>query len=340
MKRKSVSKVIIGLVLILTMVLLAACGADAPPSQTETPSEQASAPAADPSDAPAEGSEQLSIGAVLSSTYTEFWSAVALGVEEGARDLGVNVTVVAPASEADIASQTNMVEEMISRDIDALIVSPVESATMVAPLKAAIDKNIPVVVFDSDTAENRDVFVGISNKEAAASVSPVLSSVLGEGKKYVMIGGVQGHQADIGRCDGFKQAISESGGELLELQNGDWTADKAMTIMENFLSKYTEIDAVCCASDNTALGALRAVQATDRDIEVIGFDANESAVQEVIDGNMLATISQDAYNIGYTTVECAVKLANGEKVDEFVYVPTQLVTGENAKEFYDSMWGS
>ncbi len=194
-------------------------------------------------------------------------------------------------------------------------------------------------MFDSDTGSNRDVFVGISNEEAAASVAPVLESTLGSGAKYVMIGGLEGHQANTGRTAGFKQAIEASGGELLELQNGDWTADKAMSIMENFLSKFPEIDGVLCASDNTALGALRAVQTSGRDIKVVGFDANESAVQEVIKGTMLATISQDAYQIGFTSLESAVKLAKGEKLDEFITVPTKLVTQENAQEFYDSVWG-
>jgi ribose transport system substrate-binding protein len=110
--------------------------------------------------------------------------------------------------------------------------------------------------------------------------------------------------------------------------------------MENFLQKYAEIDGVLCASDNTALGALRAVQASERDIKVIGFDANESAVQEVAAKNMLCTVSQDAYQIGYSSLESAYKLATGETVEEFVMVPTILVTQDTAQAFFDEHWGS
>ncbi|MCB6366004.1 sugar ABC transporter substrate-binding protein [Intestinibacillus massiliensis] len=276
---------------------------------------------------------KLKIGVALCSTTTEFWSAVVDGFNAAQADLGVEMTIVAPSSQTDVSGQVSQIEDLVTQDIDAIVVGPCDSTTVSQPLQAAIEKGIPIVILDSEVKDVQDCFVGTSNQEAAASSETILKETLGTGWNAVIIGGIQGHEAGNGRVAGFEDAMKACGANLLEMQYGDWTPEKAMDIMENFLQKYDNIDAVLCASDNTALGAMRAIQSSGKDIKIIGFDANESAVQEVINGNFLATISQDTYGIGYESLKAATQLANGEKVEDYVFVPTHLITKDNAEDF-------
>lgn len=302
------------------VVSLAACGG----------SSGSNSGAADPGSS---ADDTIHIGVALCSTTTEFWSAVVEGFDAAKAELGIEMTLVAPSSQTDVSGQVSQIEDLVTQNVDAIVVGPCDSTTVGQPLQAAIDKGIPIVILDSEVPAVQDTFVGTSNQEAAASSASILKEALGEGWNGVIIAGVQGHEASIGRVAGFQDAMDACNANLLEMQDGDWTPERAMDIMENFLQKYDEIDAVLCASDNTALGAMRAIQASGRDIKVVGFDANESAVQEVINGNFLATVSQDTYGIGYNSLQSAYKLATGQSVEDYVFVPTYLITAENAEDF-------
>jgi ribose transport system substrate-binding protein len=77
-----------------------------------------------------------------------------------------------------------------------------------------------------------------------------------------------------------------------------------------------------------ALGAMEAIAAAGRsdEIMIVGFDAIDDAREAVKEGEMAATVAQKPSLMGEMAVETAIKVANGEEVDEYTPVPLELIT--------------
>jgi ABC-type sugar transport system substrate-binding protein len=84
-----------------------------------------------------------------------------------------------------------------------------------------------------------------------------------------------------------------------------------------------------------AIGVAKAVQASGKNIAVIGTDGVPEAVSGVRGGTLVATVSPLPYYEGYWAVEAAVRLLAGQKVPQWVTAPAQLITKDNVDEFYD-----
>lgn len=96
--------------------------------------------------------------------------------------------------------------------------------------------------------------------------------------------------------------------------------------MENILQAQPEINAVFAHNDEMALGALKAIEVSGREIIVVGFDATDDAVKAVQAGDMAATVAQQPALIGSLGVEAAVKHLSGEALDAYIPVELMLVT--------------
>ena len=106
--------------------------------------------------------------------------------------------------------------------------------------------------------------------------------------------------------------------------------------MNNWLVAGTPIDAVAAKNDEMAIGAILALQQSGKDpkkVVIGGIDATPDALAEMEKGNLDVTVFQDGNGQGKGAVETAVKLIKGEKVEPFVWIPFELVTQENYKEY-------
>jgi len=143
--------------------------------------------------------------------------------------------------------------------------------------------------------------------------------------KVVELEGVAGTSAARDRGQGFNEAIDMTDIEVVARQVADFDRTKGLSVMENILQAQPEIDAVFAHNDEMALGALKAIQASGRDILIVGFDATEDAVKAVEAGDMAATVAQQPAMIGKLGVESAMKVMNNESLEMFVPVDLMLV---------------
>ncbi|BAD39758.1 ATP-binding cassette domain-containing protein [Symbiobacterium thermophilum] len=131
------------------------------------------------------------------------------------------------------------------------------------------------------------------------------------------------------RGQGFHEAVDGVQGiDVVASQPADFDRAKGLTVMENILQAHPDIVAVFAHNDEMALGALEAIEAAGKadQIKVVGFDATDDAVKAVQEGRMAATVAQKPKEMGRLGVETALKHLNGEKVDEYIPVPLELVT--------------
>lgn len=323
-------KLLAGIMASLMVFSLAACGG-APATSGDTGKNSA----------PSEGTKdtkKLKIGVVYKTLSSEFWSYMKAGAEAAGKELDVELSILGPNSESDVMAQVGMIEDLISQNVDALCIAPCQPEAVVSALAGAKEKGIPVVFVDTDAGyDAKASFIGTGNTSAAKLAGEHILKVSGEGKKIAVIGGLLGAQTSDERILGYKQSL-EGKATILDVQPGDATADKAMAVMENYLQKFPEIDAVLSTNDDMAMGAVRAIEQNNRKgIKVIGFDAISAAVDLIMSGDMEASIAQDTFGIGYKGIEVAMKAAKGEKVEARIEVPAKLITKENAQEYKESL---
>ena len=287
------------------------------------------------------GEDKVEISVVLKTLASEYWGYVKNGCDAAAKELGITVTVVGPDAESNIAGQVTMIEEQIAAGCDAIVCAPNDAAAAANALKAAIDKGIPVLSVDTNVGmEGQTSFVGTSNVDAAKRGGLWAAEQLGEGAKAVIIYGQEGDNTSNMRREGYEAACKEKGIEVLAALSGQNTTDGATKTMEDLLSAHPgEIDVVFCHNDDTAIGAMNACKSAGvSDILIVGFDGNKSAVELIMDDELIkATVAQQPYAMGYEVVKAAYAAIQGQKVDAVISAPVKVVTKENGQEYLDSL---
>ncbi|KAA9016978.1 sugar ABC transporter substrate-binding protein [Niallia endozanthoxylica] len=277
-----------------------------------------------------------SVAVVLKTLSSPYWKYVEAGAKAAGEELGVDVTVVGPSSEAEVIQQVNMLEDQVSQGPGAVVVSPTQPETVVPVLEKAA-KDTPVLLIDSDANfEGKTTFIGTENYSAGQEGGKLLASMLKKGDKVVLIAGALGNPATDTRIKGAKEALEAAGMEVVAEQPADSDKAKAMSVMENILQNNKDVKGVFAANDDMAIGALRAIEAKGlKDVKVMGVDGTMEAVESILDGKLAASVAQSPYNMGYQGVENAVKAMNGEKIEERIDSGIDLITKENAKEQLD-----
>lgn len=303
--------------LVLSFVLLAALvfnltACQSQPAATEEPAAEEAAGAA-------------KIGLVVSTLNNPFFVSLKEGAEQKAKDMGMELVVL--DSQNDPAQELANVEDLLTQGVSLILINPTDSDAVGNAIIAANNKNVPVVTLDRG-ANQGEVVSHIASDNVAGGVMPGehIVSLLGGKGKVVELEGIAGTSAARDRGQGFNDAIAGTEIEVVAKQVADFDRTQGLSVMENILQAQPEIDAVFAHNDEMALGAQKAIEASGREIIIVGFDATDDAVAAVKEGKMSATVAQQPSLIGELGVETAKKILDGESVEDFVPVDLQLVT--------------
>lgn len=253
-------------------------------------------------------------------------------------ELHKNVELLISDGNDRTEKQVADVENFIRQEVDAILISPKESAGLTGVVEQATDAGIPVFVLDRNVDTDKFVqWVGGDNVligEAAGKYALELLGGKGNAKgNIVEIYGGLGIQATFDRSDPFHAAFEGEKGVkfLLERQSADWKQDKAYDIMATALRNYEDITMVYGHNDPMAYGAYLAAKdaGREKDIIFIGVDGlpNEG-VQWVANGELAATFLYPTP--GAEGLRQALKYLAGEKVEKSVVMGTEAITPENA----------
>ena len=303
--------------LVLSFVLLAALvfnltACQSRPAATEEPAAEEAAGAA-------------KIGLVVSTLNNPFFVSLKEGAEQKAKDMGMELVVL--DSQNDPAQELANVEDLLTQGVSLILINPTDSDAVGNAIIAANNKNVPVVTLDRG-ANQGEVVSHIASDNVAGGVmaGEHIVSLLGGKGKVVELEGIAGTSAARDRGQGFNDAIAGTEIEVVAKQVADFDRTQGLSVMENILQAQPEIDAVFAHNDEMALGAQKAIEASGREIIIVGFDATDDAVAAVKEGKMSATVAQQPSLIGELGVETAKKILDGESVEDFVPVDLQLVT--------------
>ena len=249
-----------------------------------------------------------------------------------------NVELIITDGEDKTEKQVADVENLIRQEVDALLISPKESAGLTGVTLQAIDAGIPVFVLDRNVETDKFTqFVGGDNKLIGRAAGQYAVEALGGAGKaegnVVEIWGGMGTQASHDRHDGFHENTDKEAGikYLLDQQSGDWKQDQAYNIMATALRNNEKIDLVYGHNDPMAYGAYLAAKDAGREKEIkfIGIDGLPGeGVTWVNNGELSATFTY--VTPGAEGLRQAIKHLGGEKVEKVIVLPTETITKENA----------
>ena len=276
------------------------------------------------------------VALVMKSLANEFFLTMAEGAEAHQSDRADQYDLIVNGikNETDLGQQMNLVEQMVARGVDAIVIAPADSKALIPVLKRASDAGVLIINIDNRLDEEASQkagldapFVGPDNQEGAYRVGKVLAEQLSSGDPVAIIEGVPTAFNGQQRRLGFEKAMEEAGMNLVSVQAGNWEMEKANTVATAMLTRYPELKAILCANDNMALGAVAAKQALNRnEVLVVGFD-NISAVQPMVaDGRILATADQHADKLAVYGIETALGILAEGATPEDRKTPVDLVT--------------
>ena len=264
-----------------------------------------------------------------------FWAAVEAGATERAKELKVDVIVLAPPAESDIQSQISQIEDQLSKKIDAMALAPTDPNALKPVVEEARKQGVGVVFIDTKGINDGVTFIGTNNEQGAKLAADYICKNIEKGSEVAILQGIITQSTGKARAEGAHNGLSACGLKVVAEQPADWDTAKAQSAMENILTGHPNLKALFASNDNMALGAVQAIKSAGLSgkLLVVGFDANPNAAAAVLAGDMAATVAQNPKNMGRLGVENALKVKHGEKIEAVIDTGTVLVTKENAAQY-------
>ena len=282
--------------------------------------------------------ERPVIALVMKSLANEFFVNMASGAERHqAERENYELIINGIRNESDLAQQVALVDQMISRGVDAIVIAPADSQVLVPALARASAAGIVIINIDNrlepEVLEDYGLsipFIGPSNRAGAKMVGDFALQNVAAGSKVAILEGITSAVNSIERRTGFEEAITDAGMNLVTLQSAEWDQTKAAQVMAGILSQYPDLDVILAANDNMALGAASAVSMARREKEIViaGFD-NISAIHPLIEaGTVTATVDQFGDQLAVFGIEYAIEALESGAELEGRETLLELVTAE------------
>ncbi len=270
-------------------------------------------------------SSKVKVGLVISTLNNPFFVSLKDGAQKKADELGYDLIVL--DSQNDPAKELSNVEDLVTQGVSAILINPADSDAVGNAIKVANKQSIPVITLDRGATSGEVVTHIASDNVAGGKMAGEYIVKLLNGKGNVVeLEGIPGTSAARDRGKGFNEALKGTDVKVVARQAADFDRTKGLNVMEDILQGHSDIDAVFAHNDEMALGALKAIEASGRDIKVVGFDATDDAVKAVKEGRMAATVAQQPAMIGSLGVDAVSKVLAGKSVPKYIPVSLKLIT--------------
>lgn len=282
---------------------------------------------------PNSSSDGPRVGMSLSTLNNPFFLQMRDGAQEEADEAGVNLIVT--DAQDDASQQADQIQNFISTGVDAMVLNPVDSDASGPPVRGANNADIPVIAADRGVeGAEVETLVASDNVEGGREAARVMADALGEEGRIVVLQGTPGTSASRERGSGFAEGIAEFPDiEVVSQQPADFDRSRGLDVMTNMLQSNGDVDGVFAENDEMALGAAAALSSAGKEAVVIGFDGTPEGVDAVGEGVLYATIAQRPAELGRAAVRNAIAVIEGERIEETVKVPVEVVTEDNVDDF-------
>lgn len=296
-------------------------------------------------------SKKYQIANITRTLMNAHWVKNKDGFEAAAKHYGVDGNVFAVQSEMDVMSQANILDTIIERKFDAIVVSPITEQNLLPGLKKATEAGIVIVNVDTAEILADDIkanglvlasYIGSDNYEAGVIAADFMSQKFGSKNcEVAVIEGNPGDTCAIDRTNGFADRSKELPNlKLVASQTAKWDRLQALEVTTGILRANPNVRGIYCNNDTMVLGAMQAATdlgytiltsddlnraGEDKTLVLIGNDGVPEALEAVRDGALTGTIAQKPYLMGYAAVEAAIMKLEGKNPEARIATPIKLV---------------
>lgn len=282
--------------------------------------------------------EGLKIAYTCQDLTNTYFVEVSRGVQARCDELGIEVNIV--DGKADVANQITAFENFISKDLDGIIISPIDETALIPSVKAAKEAGIPVIS-GNQLVEGSDAFITVPEYEYGFAIGEEAGKWIKEkldGKAKVAIFDYPELESIIARGNGIQEGILSQApeAEIISRQSAN-NPEKGMAIMENILQANPDVQVLACVNDAGALGAYEAVMAAHKDSDqffIGGLDATDEALNKIKDeGIYRATVDIQPFESGKLFVDTLLDVMQNGPVDETINIPMKVVNSSNISDY-------
>jgi ribose transport system substrate-binding protein len=288
------------------------------------------------------GMEKLTISVIPKGTTHVFWQSIHAGAVKASKELGVKILWIGPEKEDDRQQQIALVDNQIVNQVDGIVLAPLDNMALRRPVKAAVSKDIPVVIIDSGLKDSEDVytsFVATDNREGGRIAGRELGGLLNGRGRVVMLRYQEGSASTDNREQGFLEAIREFNGieVVSDEQYAGATKALAQQASENLILRFKDdtgnlnIDGIFCPNESSTYGMLQALRRHRLvgKVKFVGFDAAESLVEGLRQDEIHGLVVQNPFNMGYLGVKTIVQHLRGLPVEKRIDTGVTFVVKES-----------
>lgn len=253
--------------------------------------------------------------------------------------VGHDITVEWTSSDLDVTKQMSNAETLIAKKVDAILMIGCDNDSSASVVEACNKAGIPIFMVVSEAVSGEYKFVGFNEYDCGYHQGKYVVNNAEEGAKVCILEGVEGRSATIERGQGITEALAEREDiEILAMQTGEFTAEKAMQVTEDWVQAYgNEIDWIITEDNKMGQGAIEVLKAADMvdDVKVNSW---------IVSGTWDADLMKDGYVeyavfvsfkvLGETMADVIEKFYTNGSVEERTYMNLYDVTAENFSEFF------
>jgi ribose transport system substrate-binding protein len=283
------------------------------------------------------GQQQYKLTLVQGVKGDQFYITMECGAREASQRLGATLDVAAP-DEFDAALQTPVLNAVVAKKPDAIMIAPTDTQAMIPPLTQAKDAGIKLVFVDT-TTENAEQLaesqIASDNEEGGREAARTLAKLTG-GKGSVLVINVKpGISTTDARAKGFEEEIKNSPGlKYIGVEYSNDKPEQAAAKTTAALAAHKDLVGIFGTNLFSAEGAATGLQsagATEK-VKIVGFDAGPKQVEDLEQGIVQALIAQKPADIGKAGVEQAIAALKGEPVQKKIGTGFVVVTKDNMND--------
>jgi ribose transport system substrate-binding protein len=249
------------------------------------------------------------VDVIIKASDSSFWQTMLAGAKKAGGDYGIKVGLFGPTSETDVNQQVQLVENSISRGVDAIVLASNSSDALNSAIKRARAAGIKVVTADTQVTTPTEGFIGTDNKKAGEQAGVRMCALLkqqGKTSGDVLIeSSVAGIQTLKDRDAGFKAGLRTCPGVRVaatRYNNND--LNTAASQVNDALTANPNLAGIFADNNTSGTGAARAIKDNNaaEKVPVVAFDTDPQENAALADGSIDALVVQNPYFFGYQGV--------------------------------------
>jgi ribose transport system substrate-binding protein len=280
---------------------------------------------------------ETTIAYITNGNTNEGWTLINGGAKKAGQKPGVKFIELA-AEKGELSKQLAIVEDMITRKVNAIAIAPVDSKGIAPAINKALAAGIKVVAVDTGiSGANITSYVATDNIKAAMVQGKWAAEQIKDGDTVIYITGDLGQSTGQERKKGFLDGLNavRKNVKVVEVPT-TWDQTVAQNGVETALRSNPATKVIACAWDGGALGAKAAMMAAGKKagtIKIAGFDGSPGGLDMMKQGWQQANAAQMLAKIGQVGVETAIAAAEGKKVEARIDTGSFLVLPSNVDGF-------